>query len=134
MDNKKYYIKELKNSNPLIYSVEGDIISIINFSTDSMEIDFTAIIGEDTDSCVKQWIDLGFEQATYEQVEELIYNCRYKAITDNIINLEERLLKNKKMLYELLKYRSNHLDKVIELLKTEVNKTNKNLDGTIKRM
>lgn len=134
MDNKKYYIKELKNNKPIIYSVEGGIVSIIDFSTDSMESDFTTIICEDIDSRIKEWIDLGFEQANYEQVEELIYNCRYKAVTDNIINLEERLLKNKKMLYELLKYRSNHLDKVIELLKTEVNKTNKNLDGTIKRM
>lgn len=107
MDNKKYYIKELKNSTPIIYSVEGGIVSIITFSTDSMETDFTTIICENIDSRIKEWIDLGFEQVTYEQVEELIYNCRYKAVADNIINLEEKLLKNKKMLYELLKHRNN---------------------------
>lgn len=109
MDNKKYYIKELNNSNPLIYSVEGDIVSIINFSTDSMETDFTTIICENIDSCIKEWIDLGFEQVNYEQVEELIFNYRYKAVTDNIINLEERLLENKKTLYKLLKHKNNVL-------------------------
>lgn len=109
MNNKKYYIKESNNSNPLIYSVEGDIVSIINFSTDSMETDFTAIICENIDSCIKEWIDLGFEQVNYEQVEELIFNYRYKAVTDNIINLEERLLENKKTLYKLLKHKNNVL-------------------------
>ncbi len=109
MDNKKYYIKELENTKPIIYSVEGGIISIINFSTDNMEMDTTIALCEDIDSRIKEWIKLGFEQVNYEQVGELIYNCRYKAITDNIINLEERLLKNKKMLYELLKYKNNVL-------------------------
>ena len=98
---RTYYGKVIKSGYMIINFVEKpNTIGNIKYDWDTRET--STSFCEDIEHKANEWIDLGFVSISEEEMENEIFNYRYRIISSNILLHEKKVLEWKERLYKLL--------------------------------